>query len=135
MLRIAICCGGGFSSSTLAAHLDKEIKEKHLEDRATFIFIPARELLSRQSEADIAMVCPSMEYCVKEVADEYTIPVSVIPPRLYGLMPAVDFVEDAEDIMELWKAGHKNVVLFDDEPRPLAVKRQVSHRKAIQGKA
>ena len=31
MLRIAICCGGGFSSSALAAHLEKETKEKEPE--------------------------------------------------------------------------------------------------------
>ena len=31
MLRIAICCGGGFSSSTMAAHLNKQLKEKQLE--------------------------------------------------------------------------------------------------------
>lgn len=37
MLRIAICCGGGFSSSALAAHLEKESEEKGLKERATFI--------------------------------------------------------------------------------------------------
>ena len=30
MLRLAICCGGGFSSSALAAHLVKESVEKGL---------------------------------------------------------------------------------------------------------
>ena len=40
MLRMAICCGGGFSSSTMAAHLNKQIKEKGLEDELFLEFIP-----------------------------------------------------------------------------------------------
>lgn len=133
MLRIAICCGGGFSSSALAAHLEKEVKEKHLEERASFIFIPIDLLLSRMDEADIAMVCPHMEWKVRQDAAKYTIPVSIIPPRLYGLMPAVDFIEDAEDLYALWKDGRKNMVTFDEEPRPLAVKRTTSHRRWLNG--
>lgn len=133
MLRIAICCGGGFSSSALAAHLEKEVKEKNLSERASFIFIPIDLLLSRMNEVDIAMVCPHMEWKVRQDATKYTIPVSVIPPRLYGLMPAVDFIEDAEDLYALWKAGRKNMVTFDEEPRPLAVKRTTSHRRWLNG--
>ena len=82
MLRIAICCGGGFSSSALAAHLEKETKEKHLEDRATFIFIPINNLIKRMDEVDVALVCPHMEFKVRSDAPKYTIPVSIIPPRL-----------------------------------------------------
>ena len=133
MLKIAICCGGGFSSSALAAHLEKETKEKHLEDRANFIFIPINNLIKRMDEVDVALVCPHMEFKVRTDAPKYTIPVSIIPPRLYGLMPAVDFIEDAEDIHALWKAGKPNMVTFDDEPRPLTVKRTVSHRRKLKG--
>lgn len=133
MLRIAICCGGGFSSSALAAHLEKETKEKHLEDRASFIFIPIQHLLERMNEADIAMVCPHMEWKVREDADKYTIPVTIIPPRLYGLMPARDFIEDAEELYDKWKHGAKNMVTFEDEPRPLAVRRTTSHRRWLNG--
>ena len=135
MLRIAICCGGGFSSSALASHLDHEIAEKHLEDQVSFIFIPGHQLEKRQDEVDIAMICPHLEYSMKQKAAKnlYHIPVSVIPPRLYGLMPARDFVEDAEDLIELWKAGAKNLVTFEDEPRPLQVKRMVSLRRSLRG--
>ena len=98
MLRIAICCGGGFSSSALAAHLEKESEEKGLKERASFIFIPILHLLDRMDEVDVAMVCPHMEMQVRKDAPKYTIPVTIIPPRLYGLMPAQSFIEDAEDI-------------------------------------
>ncbi len=133
MLRIAICCGGGFSSSALALHLEQESKEKNLKDRASFIFIPINHLIDRMNEVDIAMVCPHMEFQVRKDAPKYTIPVTIIPPRLYGLMPALSFIEDAEDIVELWKSGAKNMVTFPDEPRPLAVKRTTSHRRMLLG--
>ena len=81
------------------------------------------------------MVCPHMEFKVREDSRKgvYRIPVTVIPPRLYGLMPASDFLDDAEDLLELWKAGGKNMMTFPDEPRPLAVKRTVSHRRWLKG--
>lgn len=135
MIRIAICCGGGFSSSALARHLETEVQEKQLGDRATFIFIPGRRLEQRQDEVDIAMCCPHLEYDMKQkcAKNVYHIPVAIIPPRLYGLMPARDFIEDAEDLLKLWNNGAKNIVTFDDEPRPLAVKRMVSHRRKLNG--
>ncbi len=133
MLKIAICCGGGFSSSALALHLEQESKEKGLHERAQFIFIPINHLLDRMNEVDVAMVCPHMEFQVRRDAEKYTIPVTIIPPRLYGLMPALSFIEDAEDIYELWKNGTPNMVTFDDEPRPLAVKRTTSHRRMLNG--
>lgn len=137
MIRIAICCGGGFSSSALAAHLDKEVQEKNLSGRARFIFIPIGQLVKRQDEVDIAMVCPHMEFKVREDSRKglYRIPVTIIPPRLYGLMPADDFMDDAEDILELWKQGGTNMMTFPDEPRPLAVRRTVSHRRWLKGES
>lgn len=135
MIRIAICCGGGFSSSALAAHLEKEVAALGLEDRVSFVFIPIGQLAARQDEADIAMVCPHMEYKVKQdsAAGRYHIPVTIIPPRLYGLMPVLDFVDDAEDLLELWNQGAQNMMTFPDEPRPLAVQRMVSHRRWLRG--
>ena len=84
-------------------------------------------------EVDIAMVCPHSEMRVRQNAPKYIIPVIVIPPRLYGLMPAQNFIEDAEDLYELWKNGAKNMVTFPDEPRPLAVRRTLSHRRYLNG--
>lgn len=135
MLKIAICCGGGFSSSALAAHLEREVAAHELQDRVKFIFIPIRMLVERQDEADIAMVCPHMEFVVRQesAAGSYHIPVTIIPPRLYGLMPVLDFVDDAEDLLELWKNGGKNMMTFPDEPRPLTVQRMVSHRRWLRG--
>ena len=135
MIRIAICCGGGASSSALAAHMDAEVKKRNMQDSVKFIFIPIHRLLDRMDEADIAMVCPHAEYKVGQDAAKYTIPVTVIPPRLYGLMPAMDYIEDAEDLLALWNEGAKNMVTFPEEPRPLAVKRTTSHRRWLNGES
>ena len=135
MIRIAICCGGGFSSSALAVHLEKDLVDKNLTGRASFVFIPIGLLVARQDEVDVAMVCPHMEWKVKNDSKNglYHIPVTIIPPRLYGLMPAADFIDDAEDILELWNNGTENMVTFPDEPRPLKVQRTVSHRRWLKG--
>lgn len=38
MIRILLCCGGGFSSSAIATRMEKEIKEKNLEDKYSMNF-------------------------------------------------------------------------------------------------
>ncbi len=132
-MRIAIVCGGGMSSSILARNMEKQVKEKHLEDKVEFIFIPFGELKKRQDEADIALLCPHLHYRVKPIANEFHIPVSIIPPTLYGLMPALDYIDDAEDLLEIWNQTHQNMTHFPDEPEPLSVKRTVSHRRSMRG--
>lgn len=39
MIRILLCCGGGFSSSAIATRMKKEIKEKNLEDKYSIEFL------------------------------------------------------------------------------------------------
>jgi PTS system cellobiose-specific IIB component len=92
----------------------------------------------RQDEVDVALLCPHLEYDAKRAADQgkLRIPVFVLPMRLYGLVDIENLIEDAEDVLELWKAGTPNVVTFPDEPRSVVAKRTVSHRRwlAQQGK-
>lgn len=40
MIKAAICCGGGFSSSTMAEHIKKGIKAYHLEQELSIEFCP-----------------------------------------------------------------------------------------------
>lgn len=144
MLRIAICCGGGFSSSTMAAHLNKQLTAKHLDDKVFLEFIPFGNLYgaqsafvggnverNRQDEVDVALLCPHLEYPAREAAEKglLTIPVFVLPMRMYGLVDIENFIEEAEDVLELWKAGAKNVITFPDEPRSMTAPRTVSHRR------
>lgn len=131
MLKILICCLGGFSSSALASHLEKEVKEKHLEEKASFEFVPFIHLRDRKEPYDIAMLCPHLQSEMRAIGQKggYPAPLYYIPPRLYGLMNAECFIEDAEDIIAIWKENPSPVVTFPDEPRPLAVRRMTSHRR------
>lgn len=149
MLRIAICCGGGFSSSTMAEHLNRQLEEKHLTDEVFLEFIPFGMLKggiasayhagvnNRQTEVDVALLCPHLEFPAQRAAEagELSIPVFVLPMRLYGLGDVEDLIEDAEDVLELWRSGVKNVVTFPDEPRSMTAARVVSHRKWLGEKS
>lgn len=150
MLRIAICCGGGFSSSTMAAHLNKQLRERHLEDKVFLEFIPFANLYGsdaafmqgikrdRQDEVDVALLCPHLEYPAAEAVKKglIRIPIFVLPMRMYGLVDIENFIEEAEDVLELWNNGAKNVITFPGEPRSMTAPRTVSHRRwlAQQGK-
>ena len=145
MLRIAICCGGGFSSSTMAAHLNKQLKEKHLEDKVFLEFIPFANLYGddsafitnthrdRQDEVDVALLCPHLEYPARTAVKEgkLRIPVFVLPMRMYGLVDIENLIEEAEDVLELWNNGAQNVITFPDEPRSMTAPRTVSHRRWV----
>ena len=70
------------------------------------------------------------KYSLRNLKDKkYPAPLYFIPPRLYGLMNAECFIEDAEDIIALWKDNPTTVVTFPDEPHPLAIRRMTSHRR------
>lgn len=143
MLRMAICCGGGFSSSTMAAHLNKQIEQKGLGDELFLEFIPFANLYGddsafisgvqreRQDEVDVALLCPHLEWDAKRAveAGKLRIPIFVLPMRLYGLVDIENLIEDAEDVLELWNNGTPNIVTFPDEPRSVVAKRTVSHRR------
>ena len=150
MLRIAICCGGGFSSSTMAAHLNKQLKEKHLEDKVFLEFIPFGNLYGeqsafvngnvkrdRQNEVDVALLCPHLEYPAREAVQKglLHIPVFILPMRMYGLVDIENFIEEAEDVLELWNNGAQNVITFPDEPRSMTAPRVVSHRRWVAQQA
>lgn len=143
MLRIAICCGGGFSSSTMAEHLNKQLKTKGLDQKVFLEFIPFANLYGddsafitnthrdRQDEVDVALLCPHLEYSAKRAVDagKLHIPIFLLPMRLYGLVDVENLIEEAEDVLELWNNGTPNIVTFPDEPRSIMAKRTVSHRR------
>ena len=141
MLRIAICCGAGFSSSTMAAHLNKQLEELGRDD-VTLKFIPFSALWGespafqsghveqRQDEVDVAQCCPHLEFPAKDAAkqNKLRIPVFILPMRLYGQIDIKNVIEEAEDVLELWNNGTPNPIVFPDEPRSMTATRTVSHR-------
>ena len=154
MIRALICCGGGFSSSALMNQLNKDAKLKGIDDKIKFIFCPftlVKEMrenrigrsnpmtlidIEEADDYDIAMLCPHLVHKVKDVEKNFTHPLYVIPPKLYGLMDPVAFLEDAEDAIELWKSGKtdSNWIRFEEEPVPMRVRRLTSHRRWLEAK-
>ena len=127
-----ITCGGGFSSSALVTHLNQETAEKGLQDRAEFLFKPYDfgGIGDTVGSVDIVMLCPHLAYNAKSLAQKYPDkPFYVIPTRLYGLMAAEEFIEDAEDAIAGWKETGMNPFHFDGEETAIRVMRTVSHRK------
>lgn len=140
MLRIAVCCLGGASSSTMAEHFNRQLVERGLTEEVTIRFMPFMMLTaegptffsrngSLQDEVDVALLCPHQEYDAKRAVDKLRIPVFVIPMRLYGPTDVEYLIEDAEDVLELWRQGVPNVVEFPDEGRSMVANRRVSHRR------
>ena len=86
----------------------------------------------------MALCCPHLEFPAKQAAKDgkLRIPVFILPMRLYGQIDIQNVIEEAEDVLELWKNGAPNPVVFPDEPRSMTATRTVSHRRwlASQGK-
>ncbi len=134
----------------MAAHLNKQLAESEYKDDVFLEFIPfsglwgesaafaSGSVKERQDEVDVALCCPHLEYPAKEAVkqNKLRIPVFILPMRLYGQINIQGVVEEAEDVLELWRNGTPNPVVFPDEPRPMTATRTVSHRRwlAQQGK-
>ena len=132
MLKIMVTCGGGFSSSALVTHLNKDAKEKGIGDEVEFVFRPFDfgGIGDMINSVDIVMLCPHLQHESKKLAARYPdVPFYVIPTRLYGLMSAEDFMEDAEDAIAGWKETGMNPFTFEGEKTAIRVMRTVSHRK------
>lgn len=125
-----VTCGGGFSSSALVNHLNAEAKEKNLP--AEFVFKPFDfgGIGDLVGTVDIVMLCPHLAHNARQLVAKYPDkPFYVIPTRLYGLMAAEEFIEDAEDAIKGWKETGMNPYHFDGEAVAIRVMRTVSHRK------
>ena len=75
---------------------------------------------------------PKEEVLQKLAAQYPDKPFYVIPTRLYGLMAAEEFIEDAEDAIEGWKETGMNPFHFEGEETAIRVMRTVSHRKWLK---
>ena len=134
MLRIAICCGEGFSSGFFARHLQKETEKEGLDKEVSFTFIPFYQLHDRQDEVDAAIIMPHMEEKVRNSKDTFTIPMYPLPFKV-AVKPSVrDYMEDVEDIITLAN-GRGGLFTFPGEERTALVSRLVSHRQWLRQNA
>ncbi len=89
MIRILICCAGGFSSSAMSVKVKKEIEEKGLQDELQVDFCPFGTSSDLLDDVDVVMVCPHQKYRVKQYVADYVQdkkPVYLLPPKMYGTM-------------------------------------------------
>ena len=134
MLTIMITCRGGFSSSYISAVLNRQLKEKGLDDKVHFLYKPYEQYKNcdRIDEADIIFLSTRLQYVSGKLAEKYPEkPFYVIPTRMYGLVNAEDYIEDAEDVIAAFRETGKNPFCFEGEKRAIRNYRTVSHRKWI----
>ena len=121
MIRIVICCGGGFSSSFMAKKVEKEIKELGLHNEYDISFMPFGSFKKVYKDYDVAMLCPHLRYNADNWVrqENVDIPIYVLPPQIYGLMNAQIIIEDAQDVIDLFNKTKTNLVFFPGEEETL----------------
>ena len=135
MMKILLCCGGGFSSSAMAEHLKKDIENSdYYRDKMTVEFYPFHNAFEKLDEVDVIMCCPHLAYSVPKFIKNYNvqIPIYILPPKLYGSMTAKSIYEDLSEVIEGYKQDGRNPWCFPGEERNLQIKRRCSHREWME---
>ena len=135
MIRILICCLGGFSSSAMVKKIKDEIIRDNLKDKLSVEFYPFSNAYKIIENFDIVMVCPHTRYDVQiflKKHDDINILIYVLPPRMYGQMNAKELYIDAEDIIDGYKKDRMNPWHFQDEEDIMMVTRNCSHRNSLK---
>ena len=133
LLKILICCGGGFSSSYVTTRMQKEIKEKQLEDEVSIGFSPFSLMNEVIDQYDVVMCCPHLLMPIKQNFKDTGIPLYVLPPRMYGRMELEEIIDDAKGVIEIYHQTHMNPVHFPGEENILRVKRYKSYNHEYGG--
>lgn len=102
MIKILICCLGGFSSSAMVKKVKNEIIQNNLQDKMLVEFVKKH--------------------------DDLDIPLYILPPKMYGNMNAKELYIDAEDIIKGYNESKMNPWHFPGEEEVMTVKRACSHR-------
>lgn len=130
-IRACICCGGGFSSSTMADHIAKGIVDYQLQDAIDIEFCPFQLVQTRLDQYDILILCPHLQYEVKQFNRKHkepVIPMYLLPIKMYGPCDVQELYWDVVDILDLYKQNPVCPVQFPDENNCLKVKRTSAYR-------
>lgn len=125
MIKILLCCGGGFSSSYIVEKLKKEIINNHLENDVMIEYSPFSIALEKIKNFDIMVCCPHLNIYVKQLVQkqQIDIPIYILPPKMYGRMEIKEIYQDAKDIIDIFKNNPINPTHFPGEDNPLKIKR------------
>ncbi|MFQ9924362.1 MAG: PTS sugar transporter subunit IIB [Beduini sp.] len=135
MVKILICCLGGFSSSAMSVKMSNEIKEKGYEDKISIDFQPFALSHDVMNQYDVVMCCPHLKFEISTFMKKYgdiETPLYLLPPKMYGSMNVEDVYEDALDIVEGFKETKMNPFHFPNEDNVMRIKRICSYRKSVQ---
>lgn len=130
MIKILLCCGGGFSSSAIAVRMQKEIKERNLQDRYSITFLSFGLGLKRLDEFDVVILCPHLKVELDKAKKKMKIdkPMYLLPPKMYGLMKFEEIVVDVEDVIDMYQQNPTVPVHFPGEDNLLRITRGVAYR-------
>ena len=128
--RIAVCCGEGFASGFLAAHLNIFAAQEGISDKVLFVRIPYQDLYDHQDEFEMAMILPHIEWKVKDDKKEYRIPLYIIPFKVMVKPRAADFVQDCADILFMAN-GRGGRFCFPGEENTSNITRLCSHAQWV----
>lgn len=130
MLKILLCCGGGFSSSYIVERMKKEIIESHLENEIMIEFSPFSLAINKINEFDIMVCCPHLNIYVKQLVQKQTlqVPIYILPPKMYGKMEINEIYQDALDIIDIFYQTQVNPVHFPGEDNVLRITRGCAYK-------
>lgn len=134
MIKILLCCGGGFSSSALAQKMSQDIEKLELQEEAYIEFYPFTIANEKYQEFDIIMCCPHLKMYIAGFVSKVkpTIPIYILPPKMYGMMNIEELLQDAKDIIEIYATTKTNPVHFEGEENALRITRGIAHRNYYQ---
>lgn len=126
MIKILLCCGGGFSSSAISQRMKKEIIQMDMEDQVSIDFLPFSLGTKEINNYDIMVCCPHLNIYVKQLVEKQTIaiPIYILPPKMYGRMEIKEIYKDAIDIIKIFENNQTNPVSFPGENNVLRIQRQ-----------
>ena len=132
MVHILLCCGGGFSSSALAAKVKKDIQQYQLEDQFEIEFSPFMIAQEKMDRFDIVVCCPHLTYDVKRMVKNASPnkPIYILPPRMFGLIDIRELSTDVLDVLEMYSQSPINPVHFPCEENVMLVTRSVAYRRS-----
>ena len=134
MIRVLLCCGGGFSSSYVAERMKKEIIAKNLSNQLEMEFCPFSLVLENIDNFDIIICCPHLNIYVKQLLEktDVQVPIYILPPRMYGNMEIEEIYQDVIDLLEIYQQTHMNPVHFPGEENVLKITRQRAYKHVYQ---
>ncbi|MHC1682598.1 MAG: PTS sugar transporter subunit IIB [Clostridiaceae bacterium] len=132
MIKILLCCGGGFSSSALSSKVGKEILENKMQEDYYIEFSPFSLANKKMSEFDVVVCCPHLKFDVKSMVGTSNPdkPIYILPPKMYGQMNVKELTLDVIDVIELYNKNKVNPVTFPGEENVYRVTRNVAYRNA-----